>query len=111
MADMFDADDTMVDEAKPAEEMSKADICALALLQATNDFVEALQQISFPHGRDAETELDRALDCYRLDAKRGARGIAQARVSATRRAYLKSRSGDGGVFCSFRFPAERYDGR
>ena len=63
MADMFDADDTMVDEAKPAEEMSKADICALALLQATNDFVEALQQISFPHGRDAETELDRALNC------------------------------------------------
>ena len=50
-------------ETDETEGMSKADVCALALLAATNDFVEALQQISFPHGRDAETELDRALNC------------------------------------------------
>ena len=52
-----------IDEAILAPE--KADVIATRLVEATQDFVEALLEISAARGADAEDDFERAVNCIK----------------------------------------------
>jgi hypothetical protein len=54
---------TMAGEPNETDEASKPEQIALALVQATQDFIEALQEISEAKGPDHEDDLERAIGC------------------------------------------------